>query len=241
MKLDNAPATSNPLGIWQRRTVSLLVDLVVGEELVSLQDINESSFANDKKSYKKFLLELKDDIEAMPSIYLLDEPHPIESNSPGDPSADKRSRQGNRVFVVHGHDTLSKLDVSRTLEKFGLEVTILHEQPNVGATVIEKFEEHAAEVGFAVVLFTPDDEGYPRNKSDEIKPRARQNVILELGYFAGLLGRDRVCVLHKGDVEIPSDYLGILYIPLDEAGAWRYTLAKEMKASGFDIDLNTLV
>lgn len=240
-KLDNTPPSESSLSNWQTRTVGLLAGLVIDSELAAFQEINETSFLDDKKAFKRFLLELKDDIEAMPDIYLLDEPHSIEIKPLGDPSADKRSIHGSRVFVVHGHDTLSKLDVSRTLEKLGLEVTILHEQPNVGATVMEKFEEHAAEVGFAVVLLTPDDEGYPRNKSDEIKPRARQNVILELGYFVGLLGRNRVCVLHKGDVEIPSDYVGVVYIPLDEAGAWRFTLAKELKASGLDIDLNILV
>ena len=101
------------------------------------------------------------------------------------------------------------------------------------------FEGHSS-VGFAVVLLTPDDVGASAGSND-LRPRARQNVVLELGYFTSSLGRSRVCALKKGDIEIPSDYLGIVYVPLDEAGAWRIALAKEMKAAGLEIDLNDAV
>lgn len=114
---------------------------------------------------------------------------------------------------------------------------VLHEQPNQGKTIIEKFEHHA-DVDFAVVLLTPDDIGHPSNRQDLARPRARQNVVLELGFLMGTLGRHRVCVLHAGDLELPSDYSGVLYLPLDAGGAWRFLLAKEMKASGMRMDLN---
>jgi predicted nucleotide-binding protein len=143
------------------------------------------------------------------------------------------------VFLVHGHDEAAKESTARFVEKLGLRAIILHEQPNAGKTVIEKFEAHS-NVGFAIVLLTPDDIGAPRNKSNETKPRARQNVILELGYFMGKLGRGRVCALYKEGVEIPSDYQGILYIQMDSAGAWRMALAKEIKNAGIDVDLNKL-
>jgi predicted nucleotide-binding protein len=108
-------------------------------------------------------------------------------------------------------------------------------------TLLEKFEVHAQRVAFAIVLLTPDDIGYPLNRPQQSKrPRARQNVILELGYFAGALKRQRVAVLMKGDVEVPSDILGLVYTPFDDAGAWGLTFAKELKASGFSIDLNTV-
>lgn len=142
-----------------------------------------------------------------------------------------------RVFVVHGHDDGLKETVARYLSKLELAPIVLHEQPNQGKTIIEKFEHHA-EVDFAVVLFTPDDIGYPVGKEDEARPRARQNVVLELGFFMAALGRHRVCVLHSGNIELPSDYSGVLYLPLDTSGAWRFLLAKEMKASGMQIDLN---
>ena len=142
---------------------------------------------------------------------------------------------------MHGHDSLSKTEVARTLEKLGLEAIVLHEQPNEGKTIIEKFERDASQVGFAVVLLTPDDIGYPKNKPDSKKARARQNVILELGYFCGVLGRSNVCVLFKGDTEMPSDYLGVVYVRMEDSGAWRFNLAKELKQAGVPVDLNNLV
>jgi len=145
-----------------------------------------------------------------------------------------------RVFVVHGRDEGAKEAVARFLSKLGLEPVILHEQPNQGHTIIEKFEAHSA-VDYAVVLFTPDDFGYPADDPAKGRPRARQNVILELGFFLGALGRGRVCVLYTGDIEIPSDYDGVLYVPLDERGAWRLAVAREMKVAGLDVDLNNAV
>jgi hypothetical protein len=110
-----------------------------------------------------------------------------------------------KIFIVHGHDELAKESVARFIEKIGLEAIVLHEQPNAGRTIIEKFEDYS-NVGFAVVLLTPDDIGSPKDKRNESQPRSRQNVILELGYFMGRLGRGRVCALYKEGVEIPSDY-----------------------------------
>ncbi len=95
------------------------------------------------------------------------------------------------------------------------------------------------DVGFAVIVMTGDDRGGPTGASYETyKPRARQNVLLEMGFFLGSLGRSRVCVLHEPGVEVPSDYSGVLYKPLD--GAWRFELAKEIRAAGIHVDLNKL-
>ena len=142
---------------------------------------------------------------------------------------------GLEVFIVHGRDDGTKEAVARLLAKLGLSPVILHERPNQGRTLIEKFEEHA-EVGFAVALLTPDDVGSHRGQ--ELAPRARQNVVFEFGYFVGRLGRTRVCALTTGSIELPSDYEGIVYIPLDEAGAWRMALVRELKAAGFTVDAN---
>lgn len=144
------------------------------------------------------------------------------------------------MFVVHGHDDGAKETVARYLSKLDLEAVILHEQPNRGRTVIEKFEAHA-DVAFAVVLFTPDDVGHPAGRPEDAKPRARQNVVLELGFFMAALGREKVCVLYKSGVEVPSDYSGVLYHAMDEAGAWRFLLAREMQAAGLSVDLNKAV
>ena len=143
----------------------------------------------------------------------------------------------NKVFVVHGHDEAARETVARFLERLELAPVILHEQPNEGRTIIEKIEDNA-DVAFAVVLLTPDDMGALATNTDNLKPRARQNVILELGYFIGRLGRERVCALKKGGVETPSDYDGVVYTDLDDAGTWKIGLFKELQAAGFDVDAN---
>jgi predicted nucleotide-binding protein len=133
---------------------------------------------------------------------------------------------------VHGHDGASKQAVARCLEQLKLEPVILHEHPNARRTVIEKFEAYS-DVRFAVVLLTPDDVAGRQR-------RARQNVILELGFFLGKLGRKGVCPLYQQGVELPSDIAGVVYVALDEHGAWRLKLAQELKAAGIEIDLNDL-
>lgn len=143
-----------------------------------------------------------------------------------------------KVFVVHGRDEGAKHKVARFLGDLELEPVILDEQADRGRTIIEKFEQEAQEIGFAVVLLTADDEGRLQDKEADLKPRARQNVIFELGYFAGVLGRNRVCALTKGDVELPSDYDGVVYISLDDAGGWKLRLVKELQEVGFDVDAN---
>lgn len=158
------------------------------------------------------------------------------------PSQDAISApSGNRVFLVHGHDEVALYTTARFLEKLDLAVIILREQPNEGRTIIDKFVGYS-DVGFAIVLLIPDDRGGPASAPyEEQAPRARQNVIFELGYFLGKLGRKRVCALYREGVEIPSDYSGVLFLPFDDAGAWRFTLVREMKAAGLDVDMNKAI
>ena len=141
------------------------------------------------------------------------------------------------VFLVHGRDHAVKETVARYLTKLNLDPIVLHEQPNLGDTIIEKLER-TSPVAFSVVLLTCDDKGCPISDTSSLKLRARQNVVFELGYFIGKLGREKVCALYAEGVELPSDFHGVVYIPFDTAGAWRLLLARELKASGLDIDLN---
>ena len=148
-----------------------------------------------------------------------------------------------KVFVVHGRDDEMKQSVARFLEHLELRPIILNERSNEGRTIIEKFEANS-DVPFAVVLLSPDDVGAERSDFEEspekLSGRARQNVILELGYFLGRLSRKRVCALRKEDVEIPSDFSGVIYVDYDPPGTWRFLLAKEIKAAGIPVDLNKL-
>ena len=146
------------------------------------------------------------------------------------------SEDRSKVFVVHGHDEGAREAVARFIRDLGFQPIILHERANEGRTVIEKVEAHG-DVGFAVVLLTPDDEGC--GKGGTPGPRARQNVVLELGYFVGRLGRNRVCALKRGELEIPSDFGGVVYEPFDAAGGWKQKLGRELEAAGYEIDWNT--
>lgn len=146
-------------------------------------------------------------------------------------------RTKNTVFIVHGRDEGTKEAVARFIEKLGLEAVILHERSNEGHTIIEKLERHS-QTAFAIVLLTPDDLGALREDKRNLQPRARQNVIFEFGYFIAKLGRNRVCALVKESVERPSDYDGVLYIPLDDTNGWKLSLSRELTSAGFNIDLN---
>ncbi|WP_409272795.1 TIR domain-containing protein [Pseudomonas sp. KCJK9111] len=149
-----------------------------------------------------------------------------------------RQPMSNKVFIVHGHDDGARESVARFLERIGFEAIILHEQANQGRTVIEKVEAHG-DVGFAVVLLTPDDEG--RVKGGDLEPRARQNVLLELGYFIGRLGCGRVCALKRGQLDIPSDFAGVVWERMDEAGGWKQALGRELQAAGHPVDWNKVM
>jgi predicted nucleotide-binding protein len=150
------------------------------------------------------------------------------------------SSEKKKVFIVHGHNDAILHESARFIETLGLEVIVLREQPNSGRTIIEKFEDYS-DVGFAIVLLTDDDIGGEKGLSiDKMKSRARQNVIFELGYFIGVLERSNVCALYEKGVELPSDFSGILYTEIDNGGMWKFNLAKELKASGYAIDMNKL-
>lgn len=143
-----------------------------------------------------------------------------------------------KVFIVHGHDEAIKQSVARMLEKLHIRPIILHEQPNAGQTIIEKIEGYS-DVGFAIVILTPDDEGKAVGDT-ELKKRARQNVVFEVGYFFGKLARSRVVALYSPAVELPSDLHGLAHVAIDPGGAWKYLVAKELNAAGYQVDLNKL-
>lgn len=146
-----------------------------------------------------------------------------------------------KIFVVHGHDEGARDKVARFLSSMDFEPVILNEKPNQGKMILEKLEVHS-DCTFAVVLVTGDDEGREIPQSDEekqtlnnLRPRARQNVIFEMGYLLGRLKRERVCVLIKGEVELLSDIDGFVYTSFDQYGGWKRDIAKELHAAGFEI------
>lgn len=148
----------------------------------------------------------------------------------------KESVLSREIFIVHGHSEAVNQEVARTIEKLGLAAIILREQPNSGKTIIEKFEEYAKDINFAVILLTADDK-----IEGEDTFRARQNVIFEMGYFMGVLGRKNVMCMLQENVEKPGDIDGVIYTPIDKNGVWKYSLVKELKTCGYDVDANRVL
>jgi predicted nucleotide-binding protein len=216
---------------WSKRAKAFLMSTLGPAEasrLVTLEAYNSLDTIAMQRGYLEGLAAMGE------------EPNEAEqkvSTSSQQPHVHAAKLDSRKVFVVHGRDNAAKDGVARFLQKVGLEPIILHEQANAGRTIIEKFETYSDDVAFAVVLLTPDDQGSEAVEPPQVRPRARQNVIMELGYFIGRLGRTRVCALHKGSVELPSDYQGVVYVEMDAAGAWRAKLAQELVQSKISIEL----
>lgn len=158
----------------------------------------------------------------------------------------------NRVFIVHGHNEEMKQYVARTVSELGLKPIILHERPNMGKTIIEKFLSNAEKSGFAIILLSADDLGISKRDKekatkegkqtdDVLASRARQNVIFEMGCFIGMLGRPNVFLLLEEGVEKPGDLDGIVYNSYDKKGAWRFDLVKEMMNCGYNVSADSLL
>jgi predicted nucleotide-binding protein len=184
--------------------------------------------------------------------------HKFVTSAPQVQRKTKTKKLGKDIFIVHGRDHKPMKELKVMLWKFGLNPIVLHEQPSGSRTIVEKLEKYS-DVGYAFIILTPDDIGISTNEiptkkalmtitiatgedqnkpSEFLKPRARQNVVLEFGYFIGKLGRDRVCCLYKGDIELPSDMHGIVYIPFKKSvKECKDKIIKELKAVGYKIQV----
>lgn len=206
--------------------------------------------SDDVKAYKdgvsRLISHMRGDIERADLIEC-DEPSSIETRK--SITISKSKNLSNDIFIVHGHSEEMKQSVARVVATLGLNSIILHEQPNEGRTIIEKFESNAGKINFAIILLSADDwaeseELLKKVRKEEIKTylkkRARQNVVFEMGYFIGRLSRANVFILLQEGVEKPGDLDGIVYTPYDTAGAWNIKLVKELKVAGYDVDANKL-
>jgi len=212
---------------------TLLLILKMGEEPTFLLDFGHTYFS----SSSKLTASLRAVVGQLIIPFLRDYKAFVLNSGPQEPKV--IMPKSNRIFIVHGQDVAARESTARFIERLGFEAVILHEQANRGGTIIEKIEANR-DVGFAIVLLTPDDEGR-RIGDSNLESRARQNVLLELGYFMAYLGRPNVCAIRRGDVNIPSDFAGVVWTDLDSAGAWKTSLGRELAAAGYSVDWNKVM
>ncbi len=194
-------------------------------------------WAEDPASNLRYLIrETETEIAKLQSIHRR---LPIWSGEPRTTASNPiaRASHGAPIFIVHGSDTLRAESVAHTVTSAtGRKTIILRDEPNFGRTLIEKFEQNAAEVSYAIIVLTADDQG-SHAEDPHTRPRGRQNVIFEMGYFFGRIGRGNVSVLLRPGVEKPSDMDGIVYITFDDNRAWKTELLRELRHAGFDVQL----
>lgn len=169
------------------------------------------------------------------SGYLAQSLEDIVNANPEKSGEQPKMVDGGKVFIIHGHDALLKTEVQLLLNRAGVQSVVLHEMADRGRTIIEKLIDETKGAGYAIALLTPDD------LTDSGQSRARQNVVLEIGYFLGKLGKERLRMIVKDNVEVPSDLQGILYEKHDVNSAWKMKLLKEMRAVGIFVDLTSVV
>ena len=141
---------------------------------------------------------------------------PAGPTSPANPATASK-----KVFVVHGHDSAAREQLELVLHKLGLNPFVLANTGGGGLTIIEALEKEIgpskSQARFGIVLMTPDDVGYAKKDgSEKAEPRARQNVVLELGMLISAIGRPNIAILKKGHLEVPSDADGVLHIPFND-------------------------
>ncbi len=222
---------------WQVKTERFLIKRF-GKDSLEHKKFKTTPFSAvtfvGKIPLAEFVQSCKNDLETTKAIFLtyleeMDEEKDLSAKNSLPVSTYEK------IFIVHGHDGELKQSVARIIEKQGIEAIILSEQANKGRTIIEKFEDYS-DVSGAICLFTADD--YGRAKKDTTdSTRARQNVVLETGYFMGKLGRDHVVLLADKGIEMPSDLSGVVYT---DTAKWEIDLLKELKAMGYTVDFNKL-
>lgn len=203
---------------------------------VSLLDLKISSTTIPRERLPEVLSDIEEKLRVLRAIE-----DRLDVYAPEDTRARPRTQSASApIFLVHGHDIARRELVRRFLETVtDRDVVVLADQANRGQDILGKLLTHAQLAAFAVVLLTPDDEGR-KSGTEELDPRARQNVVFELGLFIGLLGRDRVAALNDPSIELPTDFSGVAYIPLD-TDSWQMELARELKAAGITVSLDAAI
>lgn len=248
-ELKTESTSSQPFITWRRNT-RVAIEHVFGKDSDQVGEFEEISFVpatigirvagvdyreRDRIRYKNAFENGLLRAEAILKSMITDISYWAEDSQDNNPG-----RKPDVVFVAHGSNNEVRLEIEKLLTQLDLDYIVLQDQPHMGRTLIDKFEEESNKSGFAVIILTPDDEGRRLGFDDPLVPRARQNAILELGYLASSLGRNRICLMYDEEVELPSDIRGIAYIKIGK-NDWKIELVRELNTAGFDADANKIV
>lgn len=200
----------------------------IGQSLIFIP--GQDYIQDEREEITKKVTYLESLIERLPLI-----PSAVEGRNASE--SKPTPAKSKKVFIVHGHDNAFRTEIELLIKQLNYEPIVLFKQASGGKTIIEKLERETDNVAFAIILYNACDYGHDKDSTKE-NPRARQNVIFEHGYLCAKLGRNRVCALAEPGIEIPGDLAGVVYVPT--TGPWQYMIAKEMKQSGLEIDMNLL-
>lgn len=232
---------------WENQNLLLLRSLFVDNRFFHQYIESTNGFDKDFSDarefglcYEKLPRVINAQVRSIEAIKFIIEPEQCGNMSKSEGNYCSVGANSRKVFVVHGHNEQLREKAARLIENLGMEPIVIVDEPGSTKTVIEKIEGNS-DVGFTIVLMTGDDIGYKKGEDDNKKERARQNVVFELGYFIGKLGRGRVACLYDKNIELFSDIYGFYPIEIDSGEAWRFKLAEELKKAGFSIDANKLL
>ena len=173
-------------------------------------------------------------------------PTPKERSSPPAAPANSPGGESQKVFVVYGHDEVACDQLELVLRRLHLDPFVLGNTAGSGLTIIEALENEILSPNngkrFGIVLMTPDDMGYKQGDDPaNAAPRARQNVVMEMGMLIAAFGRARVAILKKGHLEVPSDANGIIYLPFNShVKETTAKLCQRLEEAGFELSSNAI-
>ena len=148
--------------------------------------------------------------------------------------------ENKNVFIVYGRDENLLNEVKLLVTQLGLKPILISNEPDKGRSIFGKIKDSVNKCCYSIVLWTPDDVGSLATETEKIQFRARENVLIELGYVVAKLGEENVTIIKKGNPNIPTDIQGLALI-LREESEWKNHLYKNLKEVFKDISSDDIL
>ncbi len=165
------------------------------------------------------------------------------AQAPQAPMASAPSGMPRRIIVVSGTDETMKQTFTGALRKLGLAAVVMNEEPSQGKKIVDHFADYK-DVGFALVLLSPDVYVYPKGEEATKRQRTpRQDVLLMFGFLLGKLGKDKVLAFYREspNFAFPIEFEGVKFTALDDRDSWKLSLIRELTGCGYTVDAERLL